>query len=139
MLKFIEDWNTDFPTLSMEPSIDTYNNVIEAHVKNPGPTAARDAEAILYRLLNEDSFENKFRQPNAKTFGLVIQLWVRSKEEGSAERAEQLLLRCERAFEKGNFRAEPNVVTYTQVVRSCHPFQHAWEVLTVFTIDRWLG
>jgi pentatricopeptide repeat protein len=53
ILHYVDGWNTKVPVnRQIQPSVDTYNNIIAAHAKVKGRYAARRAEAILYRLVN---------------------------------------------------------------------------------------
>ena len=119
ILGIVDDWNsvvTD-PQFIIQPTVDTYNILIEAHARNKyDKNAARKAEAILYRLIQVGAPDQNRSRPNTRSFVLAIQLWARSKERMAAERAEQLLEINEKMFANGNSAAQPNVVTYTQVI-----------------------
>lgn len=97
----------------VKPNLNSYNIVINAYAKSRQVDAARKAEAILYRLINQ---KDKRMRPNSRSFGVVISIWARSKERGAADRAEQLLHQMEKLYVEGNRDAEPNVIVYSTVV-----------------------
>lgn len=124
------------------PNVNSYNMVINAYAKSQQEDAARKAEAILYRLINQ---KGRRIRPNSRSFGVVISIWARSKERGAADRAEQLLHQMEKLYVEGIREAEPNVIVYSTVVSfELYVWSKRWlhsliltSFLSLLQIDAW--
>lgn len=116
ILEFLDKWNAKAPeNRRIQPTVQSYNTIIASYARSAGTNSARRAEALLYRLVNLGTKDDRGTALE-KSFGLVISCWSKSSDPMAAERADQLLKILEKNHKEGISRAKPNLIIYSQVI-----------------------
>jgi pentatricopeptide repeat protein len=96
-----------------EPSLTSYNIIMDAWSKSRVPEAPDATERLIKRMMEDEEIE-----PDTTSFNLLLDAWANSNRENSLEKVTQIYKHMENLHEEGNTHVSPTIRTINAVLHA---------------------